>query len=982
MNRINRVVLLCVLTMWASMFVAAQNVVNLRGQVTDPSGSAIPGASVTITGPGGAVKTAETNAQGVYTINGLLPGAYTIRIGAPGFNLYERMDFNLEAGRLVTVDVRLTVASEKQEVTVTDSVQVEVDPAKNASATVLQGQDLDMLSDDPNDLQSDLQALAGPSVGPNGGQIFVDGFSNGQLPPKSSIREIRVNSNPFAAEFDRVGFGRVEILTRPGTDRLRGSAFYEIDSGKLDARNPYATEKPSFLTQNSNFNLGGSINKKTSFFLDFNRRHQDDQALVNATVLDSNYLPVPLIENVATPNTRTSVSPRIDYQLSANHTLQGRYSWNHFDQPVGGVGGYNLSSQAINNSNSNHSFQLTETWVVNTSTINESRFQYTRTDTDGIGAGASPTINVQGAFTGGAPSTGNSFTMQDSYEFQNYTTKTKGTHLIKFGARLRANSQDNSTNQNFNGTFTYNSLIKYQKTAELLAQGITDIDAILAAGGGASQYRVTTGQPLARVSQVDIAPFVQDDWKVIPSLTLSLGLRYETQTNISSYSNIAPRIGIAWGIGGAQGRLRQPKTVLRAGFGVFYDRFPMGQVLQTDRLNGVNQLQYAISNPQFACVLDNMCGGSPVLGNTLPVTTYQIDSNLTTASIYQTAIGIDRQLPKNITLSVNYTNSRGVHEYRTRNINAPLPGTWQARAPVYPFGNNSPLNQYEASGLFKQQQLTVNINARLSAKYTMFGFYNYGQAHSDTDGIGSFPASSYDFANEWSRAGFDVRHRFLIGGNISAPLGIRFAPFINYASQTPFNITTGSDNNGDTQFNDRPSFASALSNPSFVRHTAYGDFNTQPVAGETIIPRNYGNGFGNFNINLRASRTWGFGETRGGGGNQGGGNQGGGPPGGGRGGFGGPPGGGRGGFGGPGGGGPVVVGGPPGGGGSTGRYQLTLSVEARNLLNMVNPGTPVGILTAPNFGQAQGLAGGFGGGGGGGSQSANRRIQIQLRFSF
>ena len=216
----------------------AQTTASLRGTVTDPSGAGVPGASVTVTGPGGLVRVAKTGNDGAYAITGLPPGTYTLRIGATGFSLFESMQIELTAARAITADAKLTIAADKQEVTVAETTQLELDPSKNAGQLVLTGQDLDMLSDDPDDLQNDLMALAGPAAGPNGGQIFVDGFSNGQLPPKDSIREIRINSNPFSAEFDRIGFGRIEILTKPGTDKLHGSVFYQTDSGALDARNP------------------------------------------------------------------------------------------------------------------------------------------------------------------------------------------------------------------------------------------------------------------------------------------------------------------------------------------------------------------------------------------------------------------------------------------------------------------------------------------------------------------------------------------------------------------------------------------------------------------------------------------------------------------------------------------------------------------------------------------------------------------------
>ena len=825
-----------------------------------------------------------------------------------------------------------------------------------------------MLSDDPDDLENDLMALAGPAAGPNGGQIFVDGFSNGQLPPKDSIREVRINSNPFSAEFDRIGFGRIEILTKPGTDRLHGTLFYETDSGALDARNPFATVKPSFLTQQYQGNLSGSINKKTSFFLDFSDRHQDNQALVRATILDPNFLPTPLNENVPTPTSRLSVSPRIDYQLGSKITLQARYTWTRVTQDNNGVGGFNLASQGINNETTTQSAQLTETWVVNARAVNETRFQYTRADNSQNSNNGSPNIIVSGYFTGGGANQGPQYTNQGSYELQNYTTLTRGAHLLKFGARLRSTREDDYNDADFNGMFRFASLSDYITTLE---------------GNGfkAIEYLVGAGNPLLHVDQVDVAPFVQDDWRVIPSVTLSLGLRYEAQTNIHDKGDFAPRIGVAWGLGGGQGRLRQPKTVIRSGFGFFCDRFALAQVLNADRYNGVVQQAYVVQNPQF--FIGNIPSLTQIAGGQ-PVTTYRIDPNLVAPRIMQSAIGVDRQLPKNITLSFNYTDSRGVHELRTRNINAPFPGTYPANS-VYPMGNASPVYQYESSGLFKQNQFTVNINARLNARYALFGYYNLSHAHSNTDGVGTFPANSYDLSNEWSRAQFDVRNRALFGGNVTAPFGIRLNPMLVYASPAPFNIVVGQDLNGDTIVNDRPSFATAAdiaaSNAAvaaggrpFVFATPYGFLNSQPTPGETIIPRNLGNGFGSLTINMRISRTWGFGEPSAGPRNPG------------RGGGGGGPRGGPGGFGGarPGGGGP---GGLFGGVAAAKRYNLTASVEVRNLLNSVNPGAPVGVLGSPQFGEAQGIVNGFGGGGpggggGGAAQSANRRLEMQLRFSF
>src|SRR6185437_15815070 len=256
----------------------------------------------------------------------------------------------------------------------------------------------------------------------------------GQLPPKDSIREIRVNSNPFSAEFDKIGFGRIEILTKPGTDKLHGSVFYQTDSGALDARNPFATTKPSFLTKQFQGNLGGSLSKKASFFLDFSDRHQDDQALVKATILGPDFLPTPLTENVPTPASRLSVSPRLDYQLGTKLTLQARYAWTRITQDNTGVGGFNLPAEGVNAATTTQSAQLTGTWMVNARAINESRFQYTRSANSQTAVSDAPTISVSGYFTGNAATQGPQYTNQGSYELQNYTSLTRGTHFLKIGS--------------------------------------------------------------------------------------------------------------------------------------------------------------------------------------------------------------------------------------------------------------------------------------------------------------------------------------------------------------------------------------------------------------------------------------------------------------------------------------------------------------------------------------------------------------------
>ena len=915
-----------------------------------------------------------------------------MRVNAPGFGLGEKT-LDLPGGRPSTLDVTLTVAQEKQEVTVSDTQRVELDPAQNAGALVLKGTDIDILPDDPDDLQVDLLALAGPSAGPNGGQFFVDGFSNGQLPPKDSIREIRINSNPFSSEFDAPGYGRIEIFTKPGTDKLHGMVQMNYGDSIFNSRNPYSSDKPYYNTQNINANVSGALGKKASFFIDFARRYQKDSELINAQIVDPTTFAVSTLnQSIVAPNSRINVSPRIDYQLTPNITLQARYNLNKTENDNSGVGGTNLLNTAATNHGTNQNVQLTETWVVNTSTINESRFQYQRQQNNSVGVNPVLNISVLAGFTTGS-NYDKTYSHNQTYEFQNYTSITRGVHFLKFGARLRGYLQDNFSDNNFPGQFTFSSIASYVTMLQGIAAHLP-LSTIIANGGGPYQYTVAAGNPLTDVGQVDAGLFIQDDWKAKPNLTVSLGARYEIQNNIGDKSDIEPRIGVAWGIGKGQGRARTPKTVLRLGYGWFYNRFPIGETLSADRFNGINQLTYTASAPAFY----------PAAGVPIPplnqlslqsAQTYHVDSNLRAPLLMQSAVGIDRQLPKNITLSINYISTHGIHQLRTVDINTPLIGTYNplTQTGVYPLGQAAGVyNLYEASGTFRQNQIVFNTSARINAKFTLQGYYAYGRANTDVNGS---PSNPYNFAADWGRSSYDIRNRFNINGNLTLPFGLRLAPNISYNSAPPFNITQGLDAFGDKQENTRPAFApqgfsapactSTLANAGttcLVSTALYGNLVVNPQPGMKILPSNFGTAFSMFTINARLSRSWGFGERvtrdpnqRNRGGGQGGPGGGGPPGGGGRGGGGGGRGGG--GFAGGGGGGGFF-----GGGGDTSnsKYTMTLGIIARNLLNTNNPGAPESDLLSPRFGESLSL--GSGAGGFGATQSANRRFEINLRFGF
>src|ERR1700723_3340395 len=250
----------------------------LRGQVSDPSGAVVPNATIAILQSGGPTHSAKTNNNGNYEIGNLPPGNYTVTANADGFNAFIQNDVQLNAGQVLQFNIPLEIQVEQQKVNVEEEgPQVQVNPQNNASAVILSGKDLEALPDDPDELQADLEALAGPSARPNGGQLYIDGFTAGQLPPKSSIREIRINQNPFSAEYDKLGYGRIEIFTKPGTDKLHGQFLLDGNDSAFNTQDPFVTGPvPSYDSTQFSGNIGGPINKKASFFIDAQRRNIND----------------------------------------------------------------------------------------------------------------------------------------------------------------------------------------------------------------------------------------------------------------------------------------------------------------------------------------------------------------------------------------------------------------------------------------------------------------------------------------------------------------------------------------------------------------------------------------------------------------------------------------------------------------------------------------------------------------------------------
>ncbi len=616
----------------------------------------------------------------------------------------------------------------------------------------------------------------------------------------------------------------------------------------------------------------------------------DEFSAINATILDSSFNPLQLQESIANPRTRTNFSPRLDYQISANNTLTARYQVEHETSQNGGLGQFSLPSQAYNLNSTEQTVQISDSQILSPKIVNETRFQFQRENNHQLPFSSAIAVQVQGAFSGGGSTSGDARTIQNSYELQNYTSIAHGKHFIKFGGRFRGLNTSNSSRPELQWDVRFFSGASGGPPIDALTVYQNAVQSECVSGPSymppscPSQFSITIGTPLVQVNWFDAGLYAEDEWRIRPNLSFTYGLRFESQNNIHDHADVAPRLGIAWGLG-SDGK-SAPKTVLRGGFGIFYDRFGYNLVQQAERLNGVTQQSIVVQNPDFFTTDPTMLPSFSQLQalSTASPTIYQIDPNLRAPYTMQEAASIERQVTKAATLSLTYLNSRGEHALYIRNINAPLNGVYPLQAQY----NHDNVYQYDSEGVFRQNQLIANVRVTAGKKVSLFGFYTLGYANSNVSAGGgggfgsgltssaSFLSNQYDPMADYGRAAFDVRHRAFIGGSIEVPYGFRLSPFIIINSGSPYNITTGTDLNGDSIFNDRPVLLStatcgtvALSGSNYC--TPLGTFSAAPpTAGRRCLPVNYETGPANATFNLRLSKTFGFGrETKGAGGSGG-----------------------------------------------------------------------------------------------------------------
>jgi uncharacterized membrane protein YgcG len=963
----------------------AQSTATVRGEVVDEVGAVVPGAKVALVAADGKRRDVVTDARGEFSIANVPVGVYDLLSEYPGFQSQFQHGLkvvpNLERVKLV---MAVAAVNEITEVA-GDARGLSTEPDQNLTGIVLDEKMIqELLPDTEEEMTEFLQALAG---GTGNAQIMIDGFSGGRLPPREAIMQIRINQNLFSSEFSGGGGGdgRIEIITRPGNGQWRGNVSFGFRNSALDARNAFATTKPDLSQERYNFNVGGPlIKKRLDFNLNVDYNPTDGSGLVSATTPDGLYTTL-----VPAPSRSKGVSLRSGVFLTKTNMLNINYNYRSNDRTnsefsPGGFGGGNfgggfvivgpgggggggfggggggnaggsgslmLPERASDTASRNHSLSFSETYVISAKLLLETRLrmQQDKNATAAVTQGLA--IDVLDAFQGGG-STKSSASRSNETEFQSALTITHKRHTIKVGFQLQHENVKNLSASNFNGTYTFSTLEQYQRI-------------INGEPGRATQFTINQGQPTLRYQQTEYSAFLQEDMRVSNALTLSAGLRYEAQTNLGDKMNFAPRVGIAYS------PFHNRKTVIRAGGGMFLSRLNAGTYANTLRYDNQTQQTITIFNPVYYNPLPpDLSLLNPINLQQQNTTRLILDPNLQAPYTTNGMLSVEQQLPKALVASFGYNFNRGIHLFRTRNINAPIPGTGLRPDPTQ--GN---INATESAGKSMRQEMSFGLSRRFSSKLFFFSNYRLAWANDDS----AFPANNYDLKPEWARSSNDRRHMFNTTAMISLPWGLRVNPSLFMNAGAPFNITTGLDDNFDTQFNDRPSGISRNSDlPTSLYSSIPRPDRIVTIDGksQTLIDYLYSafpngiraEGPATVGVNLGVNKVFGFGarsqpqQAQNGRGNGGGGGGGGGGRGqGGGGGFGG----GGGGFGG----GPMMMGGGGRTGAESSRYQLRLSVNISNLFNHVNFNQYGGVLGSPYLGRPS-------------SAAPARAFNFNMAFSF
>jgi hypothetical protein len=783
-----RPLLLLGLTAWSLLAQAGPDGLAVSGTVSDATGAAIPGAEVTLAREGSPARVTVSDSGGDFRLIGIAPGPYEILVRRDGFTPAS-MPLTLTDHTPVPVHITLQLTGVRQEVTVTGTAEeVSTHPADNLDTVTLDRDLLDSLPIfDQNYVAMMSQFLDPGSVSTNGVTLVVNGMEQRNIGVSASaIQQVKINQNPYAADFSRPGRGRIEILTKPASQDFHGTLNVLFRDQVFNARDPFALSRPPTQRRIFEGSLLGPLgaSKRNSFLISVDREETDAQSVVFAATLAG-----PARQNVPNPQRSTDVSAGVTHQFSETHIGLWRGRYFQDSEENHGVGGTVLPEAGANTADTEIEAYYNDSHAITPKLVNQMRLILGRELHPTTSVTDAPAIVVPGSFTGGGAQADRDQT--EVHVILNDTLSwSHGKHELRWGINVPDVSRRGLIDHtNIGGTYSFSTLADYAEARPfsfIQQSGITSMNFVEVVLGG----------------------FVQDEFRLRPNVLISAGLRYDWQNFFHDNNNVSPRLAIAW----APGKKR--KTVLRAGGGIFYDRTGPLSIFDLIRFDGVHLRQVVLTNPTYPAII------APAD----PISITRLDPTVHIPYSAQFSAAIERQLAKGTTLTATYWAMRGVSLFRSRDVNAPPPPDYLAR----PNSEYSVYRQIESSGHLESDALEVTFRGSITRRFNGMIQYTLGRAYNDVpgnyststrgSGINSFPANNYDLSGEWARADYDQRHRLNLLGTMHGAKYADFGVGLYANSGMPYTETTGRDDYHTGYANARPPGVSrnSLQGPGFL----------------------------------------------------------------------------------------------------------------------------------------------------------------------
>ena len=750
----------------------AQDGVSVTGRVQGAGGTQLGGAKVTLVHEETQARQETISREdGSFAFTQVVQGNYLLQVEADGFEPYQTA-IQVGMEKLAALKVKLKLPAVQEEVTVRpDTTDDRLSPENNTDSVKIDETFFAGLPLPVDYLQPFIDTFTSPAVaGGEGTSIVVDGMDGGELDmPTSAVRSVKINRNPYSAEFQHPGAARAEITTKHGhKHRYYGSLAFLARNSFFDARNAFADTNPNLNRRFVEGSLGGPLPRQNGFFFVAADRLMDDESTV-VNALNTVALTGPLNLNVPVPQSRDHLFARAQWSLTEMQTLSLNYAFTDHSSENNGVGALNLPEQGSSADRHTHRAQLIESAAISPQLRNEIVFVFKEQASQSGSPANAPEILVNGAFVGG-PSQIFARKERRAFDAQDTATFIRGKHSLLFGATVRNEWSSVFEATNFGGTFEFSSLDQYRSVVENHT-GTPDL------------FQVNQGNPTVSYLEQQASGFAQDTMRMLPNLSVTFGLRYDWQNTLGNRTNFAPRLALAFTPS------RKKRTVLRAGAGIFYDNLPRSATEDALLFDGVRVRQIDISYPSYP---DPFLGGqitSPPPSITL------VAPGAQSPYLLEASGGIEQEVVAGTWLSLEYSFLHGVHLFRLVDVNAPLSG-------LRPDANFSNVAELVSSAFLQGHAVTLTFRGGLGKRFKGYGQYVFSSyinnAPSNGPGGFLFPANNYDLRPEIGPADFDCRHRVNFAGAMQLPIGFRMGSILSVASGAPFNIVTGSDPYGDT----------------------------------------------------------------------------------------------------------------------------------------------------------------------------------------